>query len=316
MSGKRLLALAALLFLTPAAQAAQSVTVASVGSASASLWPVEIGLAKNFFAQHGLAVDLVFAPSNAGAVQQLAAGSVNLTVSTGLVDPLRALNEGADIAIVRIDMPYPPYALLASPKIARIQDLAHKTISVGGAKDITRIYLERMLTANGLKRGDYDLVYAGATSARYAALQSGAADAALLAPPFSFKAQAAHFVNLGEAMTYVHDLPFSGTVTQRSWALAHLPTLRAFLAAYSDAIGWFDDERNRDEAVRIMVDRLHADPDDMRSSYDYYRKNQMFDPSGRLAAAQLQPVVQALQQTGDLPAGFEADRVLIKQLQP
>ena len=317
MTGKRPFAVAALLcFLTQAAFAAEPVTVASVGSASAALWPAEIGLAENFFAQHGLAVDWVFAPSSAAAIQQLAAGSLNLTIGSGLVNPLRAINQGADLAVVRIEIPYPEYALLASPKIKRIADLKGKTISVGGAKDITRIYLERMLAPNGLKPGDYDLVYAGATSARYAALQSGAADAALLAPPFSFKAQSAGFVNLGEALTYARDLPFSGTVTQRGWALAHLPTVRAFLAAYTDAINWFYDKRNRDEAVRIMVDRFHADPGDMRAAYDYFQKNQMFDRSGRIAAAQLGPVVQALQQTGDLPAGFDVDRVLMKQLQP
>ena len=87
-----------------------------------------------------------------------------------------------------------------------------KTISVGGAKDITRIFLERMLAPNGVNPGAFDMVFAGATSARFSALQVGAVDAALLTSPFSFHAQAAGFTNLGLTTQYVQDLPFSGTI--------------------------------------------------------------------------------------------------------
>ena len=64
-------------------------------------------------------------------------------------------------------MQAPPYALLAKPAIKRWSDLKGKTISIGGPKDITRIYLERMAMPNGVKPGDYDTVFAGATSARF-----------------------------------------------------------------------------------------------------------------------------------------------------
>ncbi len=62
-------------------------------------------------------------------------------------------------------------------------------ISVGGAKDITRVYAERMLAAHGLKPSDYDFIYAGATTARAQALLSGAVDAAILLPPANFQIQ-------------------------------------------------------------------------------------------------------------------------------
>ena len=42
------------------------------------------------------------------------------------------------------------------------------------------------MTPTGLKEGDFDLVFQGATPARLAALQSGAADAAMLTSPFDF----------------------------------------------------------------------------------------------------------------------------------
>src|SRR5439155_11676493 len=123
---------------------------------------------------------VTFPQSNAASIQQLAAGSLNISPSAGLVDPIRAIEKGAALAIVRILLQAPPYALLAKPTVKSIADLKGKTIIIGGAKDITRIFVERMLAAKGLKAGDYDFVFAGATSARFSALQAGAVDAAIL----------------------------------------------------------------------------------------------------------------------------------------
>ncbi len=57
---------------------------------------------------------------------------------------------------------------------------------VDGPKGITKMYLERMLAAHNMKPNDVDFVFAGATAARFQALQSGAIDATILLPPFSF----------------------------------------------------------------------------------------------------------------------------------
>ena len=162
----------------PAAAAAETVTVGLVGAVSATHWPVYIGLKNGYYAAEDLKLDMVFIQSSAALVQQLTAGSLDIALSTGLADPIRAIDKGGAISIVRIEMQAPPYALIAKPAIKRWSDLKGKTISIGGPKDITRIYLERMAVPNGVKPGDYDTVFAGATSARFSALTGGAVDAA------------------------------------------------------------------------------------------------------------------------------------------
>ena len=109
--------------------------------------------------------------------------------------------------------------LLAKPAIRTMADLKGKIVSVGGPKDITRIFFERMLASGGVAARDVDLIFAGATSARMAALQSGAADAALLTTPYNFHAEAAGYTNLGLAADLV-DMPFSGVSVNRNWAAA------------------------------------------------------------------------------------------------
>src|SRR5258705_6693839 len=162
------------------AQAADSIIVGSVDAASANLWPLYIGQKNGYFDAADIKLEIIFSQSNASSIQQLAAGSLNISPSAGLVDPIRAIEKGAALSIVRILLQAPPYALLAKPAIKSMADLKGKTIIIGGAKDITRIFVERMMASQGVKSGEYDFVFAGATSARFSALQAGAVDAAIL----------------------------------------------------------------------------------------------------------------------------------------
>jgi len=123
--------------------AAQTVvTMGSVGSSSANGWPSYVAIEKGFFAAAGIKHDSVFAQSNAAVIQQLAAGSINVSTNSGLVDPIRAIQKGAPIAIIRIEVQVPPYSLLAKSNIKTMKELKGKLISLGGAKDITRIFVE------------------------------------------------------------------------------------------------------------------------------------------------------------------------------
>ena len=147
--------------------AADTVTIGTVGSPSANLWPVFIGIDKGFFTAQNVKADVVYIQSSASVIQQLSAGSLDMSMSTGLVDPIRAIDQGAAIALTRFEVQAPPYALLAKSSIKTLKDLKGKVISLGGPKDITKIYVERMLAPHGVKPGEFDMVFAGATSARF-----------------------------------------------------------------------------------------------------------------------------------------------------
>src|SRR6202167_987501 len=200
------------------AQAADTVSVGSVDATSANLWPLHIAIKNVYFDAANLKIDLVFAQSNASVLHQLAAGSYNVAPSAGMVDPIRAIDKGAPVALVRIVIQAPPYALLARREITKIEDLKGKTISIGGAKDITRIFTERMLEPHGLKSGDYDYVFAGANSARFSALNAGAVDAARLTVPSNFYAETAAFTNLVFTFDYLPVMPFADIAINRTWA--------------------------------------------------------------------------------------------------
>ena len=295
----------------PAARAADSVTVGTVGSASANIWPVFIGIKKGFFEAEGVKVDIVFVQSSANLVQQLAAGSLDITMSTGLVDPIRGVSQRAPLAIVRLEVQAPPYALLAKPAIKELKDLKGKVISLGGPKDITKIYVERMLAPHGVKPGEFDMVFAGATSARASALQAGAVDAAILLPPFNFHATAAGFNELGLTVDYAPELPFSGTVVNRTWAEKNAPVLQRILSAHLKSVAWFYDPKNRAEAVAMMAEASKIKTEDVEKSYDFFAKGKFFEPTGVISRTKLNALVSAMQQLGDLPTPFDTEQLVL-----
>ena len=304
------LALAPAVLIAPPARAIETVIAGAVGSASANLWPVYVGINKGLFAAEDIQVDMIFSQSNNQVIQQLTVDALNFSVGSGLVDPIRAIEKGAPLAIVRIDAQRPPYALLAKPAIKSMKELKGKIVSVGGSKDITRIFFERMLAPSGIDAKDVDLIFAGATSARYSALQSGAADAAILTSPYNFHAETAGFTNLGLASDFV-DMPFSGMSTNRNWAARNPATVRKFLAAYTRSIQWLADPANRKEAIDLMVTVSKTKPEDVAKAYEFLVVGGFYETTGKLSRAKLGRVVEALQQLGDVPAGFAADRLFL-----
>jgi ABC-type nitrate/sulfonate/bicarbonate transport system substrate-binding protein len=310
----RWLLLVAALLHTPAARAADTISVGTVGSASANLWPVYIGIQKGFFEEAGLKVDIIYVQSSAALVQQLAAGSLDICMSTGLVDPIRAIDQGAAISIVRFEAQAPPYALVAKSSIKSMKDLKGKVISLGGPKDITRIYVERMLAPSGVKPGEFDMVFAGATSARAQALIGGAVDAAILLPPFNFQAEAQGFNSLGLTVEYAPELPFSGTAVNKNWAGKNEAILKRLLAAHSKSLEFFYDDKNRDEAIKILSSVSSLKPDDVSKSYDFFRKNNFFDRSGTISRKKMEALLDALQSLGDVQAKGNVERFVMQSV--
>ena len=265
--------------------AAQTVvTMGSVGSSSANGWPSYVAIEKGFFAAAGIKHDLV--------------------------DPIRAIQKGAPIAIIRIEVQVPPYSLLAKSNIKSLKDLKGKLISLGGAKDITRIFVEQMLEPNGVKPGEFDMTFAGATSARFSALQAGAVDAAILTPPFNFHAQTAGFTLLGHSVEYV-DMPFAGISVNTNWAVANKATTEKLIKVYNDSMAWLYDPKNRDEAVEILMKVSKIKKDDVEKAYDFLIGGKYFEPTGKVSKSRLNKLADALKTLGDIPQDFAVETLFL-----
>ena len=108
----------------------------------APLWAIYVAVHKGFFAAEDLDLEFNFAQSGAAVTQQLTGGSLDVALSVGITDPIRAIEKGAPLALVRVIGNSPPYVLIGKPGLKSIADLKGKIISVGADNDITTVYFE------------------------------------------------------------------------------------------------------------------------------------------------------------------------------
>jgi ABC-type nitrate/sulfonate/bicarbonate transport system substrate-binding protein len=308
-------ALICVLYLgSPAVRAAETIETGMIGAPNAVGWPWYIGIQKGFFADSGINLDVIYVPSASGLVQQLSAGSLDVVADVGVVEPIHAVEKGAPVGLVRLIGQVSAYEMLAKPSIASIKELKGKTICIGGLADINRVYLERIMQANGLHDGDYDITVVGNTAGRFAALKSGAADATMLAPPVNFFAEDAGFRNVGMIMDYAGDLPFSGTDVSLAYAGKHRETLVKVLAVLDKSIAWFNDNSHRDEAVDIMVREMKSARPPVERSYDYLRKINYFAPSNEISRTRMQNLINAMKALGDIKTDIGLDKIVVPGL--
>ncbi|HKT20251.1 MAG TPA: ABC transporter substrate-binding protein [Stellaceae bacterium] len=294
------------------ALAADKITTGFVGAPTANGWPWFVGMAKGFFAAAGIEIDPIYAPSAPGNIQQVSAGSLDLVSGSGLTDPLYAIEKGAPIAIARIVSLANPYAMVAQKSIHSIRELKGKTIVIGGLADITRVYFDRMVEGNGLKQGEYDITVIGATPGRYAALRSGAADAALLIPPILFKAEHEGFNNIGRAYDYTKDLPFGGMIVNRNWAAQHRDAMQRLMPAYAKSLDWFLDDKNRAEAIAILQKAGNLQEQEVAESWDFTRKIPAFETTGKVSKRLLGNLMTVLIKMGQLQAPIPMDKIALQ----
>jgi NitT/TauT family transport system substrate-binding protein len=262
--------------------AAETIELGAVGSANAVVWPHYIAEAKGLYAAEGLKIDLFYSQSGAAMPQALTAGSTEMGLAAGIADPMNAFAAGAPVAIVRIDGQSGPYAVMAKKQFKSIKDLKGHVATVDEATGATMVFFNKMLQGNGMTRKDLDFVYAGSTAARFAALESGAADAAILTAPQFSTAEAHGFVNLGFAIDYAKDVPFTADLVNRGWVATHKAAARTWLDAYSQAIAWFNDPKNKDESIDILLKVTKMNQDDIAKSYDFLHKIDFFVPTNHV----------------------------------
>ena len=302
-----LAAIAVSIVAVSSAVAQDKVIIGTVGGGNTLEWPLYIAEKKGFLAQEKLDLEWVGVQSSAAVMQQLAAGSLNFG-TTGLADALRAADRGASTRLVRISVGISPYEVIAAKTVKSWTDLRGKTVMIGGAKDITRLYFEDMAKPNGLAPGEYDYVFAGSTAARFSALTGGSVAATILFPPFNFLALREGYTSLGLSGNYTKNFPFTTYSVNLNWARGNKDVIKRFLVAYAKGVDWFYDRANRDEAVSILISSLKSDPKDVADTYDFFVKIRAFDRTGAVEGSGVENYLAILKRDGDLEGGTELTR--------
>jgi ABC-type nitrate/sulfonate/bicarbonate transport system substrate-binding protein len=141
---------------------------------------------------------------------------------------------------------------------------------LGGPKDNTVYFFRLMARANGVHDDEYDITYAGASSARLAALQAGGVAASLLTDPFDYRGEQEGLRRLENVRPkYVSPDNYAGNgpVALRDWAQANPGLLERYIRAMLGSIAWINDPANQQDLFSILAPRLNLSPETFERSY-------------------------------------------------
>ena len=285
----------------PAAPPAPVVIAYSTPATGFTSWPTMVARSQGFFERWGVRFEVSITPRIPDIVRGIAAGS--LQVGAFIPDSaLLAAAQGAPLVLVGVETGRPVYHLTVQPDITRFDDLRGKTFAVGAINDATAGMLRRVLRLNGLAPTDYDLVSAGSTPERYAALTSGQVAGVLLIPPLDFRAQREGYRWLADLTEVLPPFPANGLVANRDWARANPDAAVRWLAAMLESVRWLYEPANRDEAVAILADMGRVSAEEASATYDLVvERVRAYPPDLRATREHLTALLDIMQETGNVP---------------
>lgn len=230
-----------------------------------SEWPAYVLKNQQYDHRHGLDVTLVPAGSPVGSLQQVAAGEVDVGETT-FDGVIAARQAGADVRFVAASQLYYRGVLVARPGIKSLGELRGKRI-FADAKNPLYLLMREHLRSEGISDSDWMPVEPLSSPERLAALQAGAIDATILPSPFEFRAERAGFPWLADLGEVYPSYGLTAIAATDGTINGQLSALKAFTAAYGDAINWLLAAANRDAALALLVEWADLPSDDADAVY-------------------------------------------------
>jgi len=214
-----------------------------------------VGRAKGLFSAAGVDVEVMVTPNSTDQMRGLGKGSWQI-VSTAFDNVLGwSGREGSEIVVIAQIAQGGTLPVYVRPEIKTWDDLRGKALAVDAVDTAYALVLRRVLLAHGLEmdRGDYTLIAKGTTGYRLDSMIAKETWAGVLNPPWDAKAAAAGMVRFADHREVLPDYPGGVYAASRKWADEKRDLLLRYLRAWSEALLWCQDEKNRDEAIKVLV---------------------------------------------------------------
>ena len=220
-----------------------------------------VGGATGMFAVEDLEVDVMVTPNSTDQMRGLGKGSWQI-VSTAFDNVLGwSGREGAEIVAIAQVAQGITLPVYVRPEIKTWDDLRGKPLAVDAVDTAYALVLRRVLLAHGLEmeRGGYTLIAKGTTGHRLDSMMQGETFAGVLNPPWDVKAAAAGMVRFADHREVLPDYPGGVYAVGRRWADENRVLVLKYLRAWSEALRWCHEEKNRDEAIRLLAEAEKID---------------------------------------------------------
>jgi ABC-type nitrate/sulfonate/bicarbonate transport system substrate-binding protein len=271
----------------------------TVPTKSITFLPMYYGEDKGIFREEGIDLELVTMRPPVG-IAALESGDVAYSAAPGV--GMRAALQGAPVRSVMFMQAKPSFSLLGQPGLApeRIERVAVSSLRSTG-------HYAAMSVMRKLGRGGPDDVTyfaANETAQSYTSLISGAADAAILTPPYTSMAVLGGYTYLGDAFD-LHDVQ-GGLVTSTRRIQEQRPEVRALLRATLRTLDHL--MRNSTDAVAYLQQEFGLDAAVAAGSYDIVTK--VLNVSGDLDEPTLRAVIAQMKEDAELTGDVPLDRIV------
>jgi NitT/TauT family transport system substrate-binding protein len=280
----------------------------AVSVAHAPLW---VAKESGSFQQEGVDAELEYIATSTTVTQSMLSGEIGLA-NSGLEALVAANLAGADLVGLAVGTDRFLFRLYGRPEVRRFADLRGQRVAVTRLGTSTDTVARLLLQRDGLDpASDVTVVQVGGVPEIFAALQSGAADAGVLSPPTTSKADAAGFQVLAD--TTELDIPFHQAVltSTRRYVADQAETLRRVLRGYLRGIARY--KQDREYAKQVIAQYTRDEASSLDQSWALEDRVLSRVPYPRVEAVQLaldqaaarQPEARALR-----PEEFFDDRPL------
>ena len=308
---------AALLVALGLAHAAQAQAELRVGKAQATPFdftPLDVGMAKGFFAKRGLSINEQNFDGSAKLHQGIAAAAIDIGLGSG--PELAFVSKGApELGVYMFAGPPDGLVLIArqDDTIKTAADLKGKKVSVSTVGSLTEWMVRETSRQQGWGSDGINIVYLGAPPAQVAALQTKQIDASssdiASAEDLDRRGVARIVVKFGDIVP-----EFINHVTYASNKIIadHPDQVRGFLAAWTETILFM--RANKTETVKLTAPVMHVSEEIAAKTYDAVMPE--FSETGRFEAKPVAILARSFVETGQYTAPPDLSKFYTEKFLP
>lgn len=269
------------------------ITYSGVSGQNLPFWVTyEAGLYKKY----GLNAEMVLIAGGLTNMQAMMANEIAFSYLGGS-SPIQAILQGADLAIIATAYGLMPYGVIAGKTIHSPADLKGKRFAVSRLGGIEETAARLALDQLGVGQRNVIFLQAGPDPVRIAAIESGAAQATMLAPPGLFVATARGLNMLADLGNLKIKYPTSVIPARRSYLAQNRAVVKKFLMAIVEGLQLY--RQNKNFAVQVLQKYTkQATPEVLAQTYDYFSKN---------------TPVMPLSDSATIQAGFPTDKPITRK---
>jgi ABC-type nitrate/sulfonate/bicarbonate transport system substrate-binding protein len=232
-------------------------------SESITIAPIVYGIEKGFYRNEGINLEFRFLRSDLAAAAISGGQEVDYMISAGTA--FRAAVRGLPLKIVAYSFKQPLFYLLSQPAINSIKELKGKKIAVSSPQDTGGLAAKAAIQTAGLNpERDVTYIAIGAASVRFAAMEVGSVEAAIMPLPWNSRMKRKGFKELifaGGLMTQ----PLTGIVTAAARLEKNPDQVRRVLRGYLRSLRALRQEKK--DAVRFIGERFGLDAETAEDVY-------------------------------------------------